>query len=514
MNVFVRQLSRLNWIATVIIPAAVVLMEVYWLYPWFIWLGEMDMLSMPRAPLSIGGVIFLLGGGFVVTRYLLNREWPLNWVRWGIIFCGLIVVFTVVRSEYHAGYALLDMQWFVHTVRTLLDFSQFHPLMVVLPAGAYLWWRGIRRGRAPLYTSDIYRTFITGTISFVLLVIVWRISLGAGSLEDLASTVAPHVAAFFFFALVSLALINLQSIRQKMTPEDVGPSFNRRWLPILILVVAGIVLLGIGVASIFSPEFMAFLSRLVGSIGDFVRTIIGYILIPFGFIAAALYWVGSFLVNLIRGEGIPEFEGPNFGVGEETAAESTQGAPISEVVILALKWALFAIIAIAVIYLLARAIRRFRVSRMKTDVTEVNESLWSWGGFVADVRLFLSLIWQRLWRRRKEITPREVAPRRYLDEEMEGTMDIREIYRRLLWQAARLGMGRRGYETPYEYRGRLEQLVPDGQEPLTEITDLYVNVRYGEIETRKRQVDRANSLWQTLKAILRPSPPRRPTARE
>jgi len=514
MNVFVRQLSRLNWIATVVIPAAVVLMEVYWLYPWFVWLGEIDILATPGAPLSIGGVIFLLGGGFVVTRYLLSREWPLNWVRWGIIACGLIVVFTVVRSEYHAGYGLFDMQWFVHTVRILLDFSQFHPLMITLPAAAYLWWRGIRRGRATLYTSDIYRAFVIGTISFVLLVIIWRISLGTGSLEEFASTVAPHVAAFFFFALVSLALINLQSIRQKMTPEDVGPSFNRRWLPILILVVGGIVLIGIGVASIFSPEFMAFLSRLVGSVGDVVREIIRYILIPFGFIAAALYWVGLFLVNLIRSEGIPEFEGPNFGLDEEDAAESIQGAPISEVIILALKWALFAVVAIAIIYLLARAIRRFRVSRMKTDVTEVNESLWSWGGFAADVRLFLNTIWQRLWRRRKGITPGKAVLHRYLEEEEEGTMDIREIYRRLLWQASRFGMGRRGYETPYEYRGRLEQLVPDGREQLTEITDLYVNVRYGEMETRRRQLDRANSLWQTLKGILRPSPPKRPTASE
>ena len=514
MNVFVRQVSRLNWIATVVIPAAVVLMEVYWLYPWFLWMGEIDTLSTARAPLSIGGVIFLLGGGFVVTRYLLSREWSLNWVRWGVIVCGLLVVFTVIRSEYHAGYGLFDMQWFVHTVKILLDFSQFHPLMIALPAGAYLWWRGIRRGRAPLYTSDIYRTFITGTISFVLLVIVWRVSLGAGSLEDLASTVAPHVAAFFFFALVSLALINLQSIRQKMTPEDVGPSFNRRWLPILILVVGSIVLIGIGVASIFSPEFMSFLSSLVGSIGDFFGTILGYIFIPLGFVAAALYWVGLFLVNLVRGKGIPEFEGPDFGVGEEEVAETTQGAPISEVVVLGLKWALFVIVAIAIIYLLSRAITRFRVSRMKTDVTEVNESLWSWGGFVADVRLFLSSIWQRIWRRGKEITASKAAPHRYLDKDEEGTMDIREIYRRLLWQASRFGMGRRGYETPYEYRVRLEQLVPDGQESLTEITDLYVNVRYGEMETQRRQVDRANRLWQSLKGILRPSLPRRTTLRE
>ncbi len=514
MNVFVRQVSRLNWMVTVIIPAAVILMEVYWLYPWFLWLGKTNMLATPGTPLSIWGVIFLLGGGFVATRYLFSREWSLNWTRWGIIVCGLIVVFTVIRSEYHAGYGLFDMQWFTHTVRILLDFSQFHPLMIALPAGAYLWWRGIRRGRAPLYTDDVYRTFITGIISFVLLVIIWRISLGTGSLEDLASNVAPYVAAFFFFSLISLALINLQSIRQRMTAEDVGQSFNRRWFPILILVIGSIVLVGIGIASAFSPEFVSFLSRLVGSIADFVSTILGYILIPLGFIAAALYWIGSLLVNLIRSKSIPEFEMPDFTIEEEAAEESAQGMPVSEVVIVALKWALFAIIAIVVIYLLTRAIRRFRISRAGTDVTEVNESLWSWGAFVADVRLFLSAIWQRLWRRKKGITPDEVTMHRFPDEEKEGTMGIREIYRRLLWQASLFGMGRRTYETPYEYQGRLGQLAPDGQEPLTEITDLYVNVRYGEVETGRRQVDRANSLWQTLKRIFRPSSPRRSTTPE
>ena len=57
-------------------------------------------------------------------------------------------------------------------------------------------------------------------------------------------------------------------------------------------------------------------------------------------------------------------------------------------------------------------------------------------------------------------------------------------------------------------------MVPDGQESLTEITDLYVDVRYGEMETQRRQVDRANRLWQSLKGILRPSLPGRTTLRE
>ena len=107
--------------------------------------------------------------------------------------------------------------------QTIMRFSQAHALMIALPAGAYLWWRGIRYGRAPLYTSSVYRSFMIGIVSFVLLIIVWRISLGEGSLEELAGIIAPHVAAFFFFALVSLALINLQSIRQPQRRRDTMP---------------------------------------------------------------------------------------------------------------------------------------------------------------------------------------------------------------------------------------------------------------------------------------------------
>jgi len=509
MNILVRRLTRLNWIATVVLPAVVVLMEVYWFYPWCLWLGKVELFSEPRAPFSIGGVIFLLGGGFVITKYLLSRKWPLSWVRWGVILCGLVVVFAVVRSEYHAGYGLLDGEWFAYTGRMLLNFRKAHMLMVALPVAAYLWWRGIRYGRGLLYTSSIYRTFIIGITSFVLLIIVWSISLGADSLEELAGIVAPHVAAFFFFALVSLALVNLQSIRQQMIPEDMGPSFNRRWLPILLLVIGGIVLVGIGVTSIFSPEFVAFLSRLLGSIGDVARTVIGYILLPFGYVATALYWVMAAIINLFRGESVPEFEVPDFGFGEEDT-ETPQVPHVSEVIIIVLQWVVFAIVAIVTIYLLARAVSRFRASRARVDIEEVNESLWSWGSIIEDVRLLLSAIWQRLWRKRKEETQGEIIRRRYSEEVETDTLNIRLIYRNMLRQASLFGMGRRNYETPYEYEGRLGHMVPDSHESLAELTDLYVTVRYGETVPQSRQVNRASNLWQALKQLLKPPSPGRP----
>jgi len=500
-----RRLPYLNWISVVFTPVAIVLMEVFWFYPWLVWAGKLEFFPGDRHPLSLASVIFLLGASYLATRYLLSRDWSESWVRTGILLFGLALVYSAIRSEYHAGFSLVDPQWFVHTGRTILNiFTKPDILMIALPASAFLWWRGINRGRRPLLMSDIYRTFLIGIGAFVFLIIVWRISLGSGSLEDLASTIAPQVAAFFFFALSALALTNLHSIQQRMAPEETIRSFNRRWLPTLFGVIGGIVLIGMAVAGIFSPEFMAFLGRLLNSVFDIARQILYYILIPFGYIAAALVYIGMWLVNLIRSGTATDLELPEFFGGEEEQPEVPTGQPLPEIVGLVLKWVLFAIVAIIVTCFLARAISRFRASRARDNVEEINESLWSWEGFKADLLLFLSTLWQRLRRKRKATEGATSLPYWYgaEDEASGGRLGIREIYRRLLWQGHRSGTAHRDWETPYEYNRRLGPLIPDGSGQLTELTNLYVSTRYGDIEAPDPQIDRANSLWATLRQLL------------
>ena len=500
-----RRLPYLNWISVVFTPVAIVLMEVFWFYPWLVWTGKLEFFTEDRPPLSLASVIFLLGASYLATRYLLNRDWSESWIRTGILLFGLALVYSAIRSEYHAGFSLVDPQWFVHTGRTILNiFTKPDLLMIALPASAFLWWRGINRGRRPLLMSDIYRTFLVGIGAFVFLIIVWRISLGSGSLEDLASTIAPQVAAFFFFALSALALTNLHSIQQRMAPEETIRSFNRRWLPTLFGVIGGIVLIGIAVAGIFSPEFMAFLGRLLNSVFDIARQILYYILIPFGYIAAVLVYIGMWLVNLIRSDTVTELEFPEFFGGEEEQPEIPTGQPLPEAVGLVLKWVLFGIVAIIVTYFLARAISRFRASRARDEAEEINESLWSWEGFKADLLLFLSTLWQRLRRKRKATEGATALPYWYgAEDEASGVrLSIREIYRRLLWQGYRSGTAHRDWETPYEYSRRLGPLIPDGSGQLTELTNLYVSTRYGDIEAPDPQIDRANSLWATLRQLL------------
>ena len=46
------------------------------------------------------------------------------------------------------------------------------------------------------------------------------------------------------------------------------------------------------------------------------------------------------------------------------------------------------------------------------------------------------------------------------------------------------------------------KLLPDEKEPLNEITDLYIDARYGEHPTEEKQTDKANSIWEKLRSLF------------
>ena len=98
--------------------------------------------------------------------------------------------------------------------------------------------------------------------------------------------------------------------------------------------------------------------------------------------------------------------------------------------------------------------------------------------------------------------PESTVPGRYQEEGVRGMLGIREIYRRLLWATSRSRVARWRHETPYEYARRLGQAIPDGSEPLGDLTNLYVNVRYGDLEAEDEQVEQANNSWRFFNGLL------------
>ncbi|MDD5287828.1 MAG: DUF4129 domain-containing protein [Dehalococcoidales bacterium] len=502
MTIFLSRLAKIDWIADILSPLTVMLMEALVVYPWLVFLGKWPALTVQRTPLSLLALICLFAISYITTKFFLSRKWSLRWIQMSIIACGLVTIFIVLRIEYGSGFGLLSSQWFTAYGQALLDsFSHPHPFVFALPVGLYLWWRGISLSRSLLYFANIYTSFLIGLGTLSFLVILWGITFRNEPVRNLASDIGIYVAGFFFFGLISLALSNLRIIQERMKAKgELSKTFGRRWLLIISGVIGGIVLVSIGFASIFSTQFISTLGRILNSVSDVLYKIVYYLLLPLGYLAQWLYYLGKLLINWFRGgQEMEPFEIADM-TNPENLSEATKGA-ISPEVIQTLKWSVLALVLIVAVFLITRTIKRGR-SRVKEEIDEEQESLWSWDGFKSDLKIFLDMLFGRFKRKQKPVS---VSPslRWQTDEDKQRRLSIREIYQHLLWQANRLRIPRESYETPYEYAQRMGRAVPDGKEPLNELTHLYIDVRYGEHPVEEEKIDAANNLWHRLHDVLK-----------
>jgi hypothetical protein len=168
---------------------------------------------------------------------------------------------------------------------------------------------------------------------------------------------------------------------------------------------------------------------------------------------------------------------------------------LSPETILILKWTFFTLVLATLVLILVRAILRNR--RIKTDdeIDEEHESLWSWHGFQNDFKQWLDSLKNRFkWSEKPPVT-------RYdWDNETNVKLAIRQIYERFLWYTARLNIPRYSQETPYEFERRIGQVFKEQQQPISQITEYYVNHRYGDLSEDNQTLDAANRIWDNLRA--------------
>jgi len=285
-------------------------------------------------------------------------------------------------------------------------------------------------------------------------------------------------------------------MRSSMPKEEAALTSVKRWLPMMLGVVGGMAVVSFIVASVFSEEFFTSVGHGIGVFFGFIGKILNYIMIPLNYVFDAIFYVLRWFLELIRSDQPLQPEGSgNMSFGPMPEVTPTG---LSAEAVLVIKWVVIAIIIAAVIFILAKAISRFRAQRARDEIEEIHESLWSWRGLRDDLGLLFGMIGDKFRRKRMPS-----ARKYFMDDDTSRRLNIREIYRHLLWEAARSGVGRRRHETTGEYAGRLEQAVPESGESLDRITDVYIDVRYGETSVPEKQVDNANVLWRTLRGLIR-----------
>jgi hypothetical protein len=489
-------LKKFNLLNDGFYPLSVILMESFWVFPWLLWIGTWQMFSEQSPAISLGSVIIVLIISLVITRIATRQDWPLWLMRSVVIGSGLITIFVVLRIEYSPGPGLAVAGWFKFIGESLANtFSSPHPLIVAMPVLVYLWWRGIILGRTTSYFRDIYTSFIVGMVFLIALIIIWQIASG-DSTGGPGAEIALYVIAFFFFGLISIAICHLSQMHQSMPREEAALTSVWRWLPMMLGVIGGLIAVGFVVATVFSNDVFNIIERGAKYIGEGFGKIIEFLSVPLDWILNAIMTVIRWFLDLFRQN--VELPSENATGGRPFPESSGSGITLPPEAITAIKWVIAAIIIGLVIFLLAKTISRYLGRRDKDDIEEIHESLWNIKDISNDFRLFFKSLGQRFRRKPKPA----MAGYPFVDNP-QGRLDIRDIYRYLLWEGKRSGVPRLRQETVNEYAERLHKLVPESTEPVDQITDLYSGVRYGDIQAPEERVDNANTLWKRVRNLLR-----------
>ena len=208
------------------------------------------------------------------------------------------------------------------------------------------------------------------------------------------------------------------------------------------------------------------------------------------------------LLRWLRQEpDITRFDAPGVNNLRELADEE-EAAGIPDWVLTAGKWGLLAIVVIIVVFILLRAYRRHRNREEGDGEQEFSESLWSWRRVRSDLFGWLrGLLW--FLRRSGEAQDLAVPPAAARDDDKERLLDVRALYRGLLWEGKAAGRGKRDRETPFEYADRLTTALPETKADVLGITNEYVQARYGHQRVPEERSVALNGIWRRLRRLLR-----------
>lgn len=452
--------SRVRWLEFIFMPLALAIIVVAWFNPavaWFMRAAGPDRVVAVPSPLWMVGVII---ASTFLTRYVLTRK--VKHPRQLIIGGGLTAIVITAVAAYR-GPSLLSY------TRDLLDWGEaISPEFVVLIAAAALWWRGILIGRSQsLVEENLEWSFFNGIVALALLLYFNHLTSWLSTSDLLIA-----VLTFFAASLAALMIVNIE--RARLLRSDPGFEFNRHWIGTLIGVIGAILLGAVALAGIFSPdvlrEFGSWLRPAISAIGGVALSILMFIvdlvwrlvepLVPL------IKAVFQMLVDLFRRlfewfdslgitvdpaslRAINDFlQSPGFQV----AVRGTLTAVVLIAFVIAVIWALY---------------RSGLLSRRNFEETHEN---------IASRELLTDQLKHLLNRLRRKRQPEQDL---YLPLSGDDPRQaVRLVYQEFLeWARIRI-RPRLPAQTPTRYAERLGSLSPAQQEPVRQLTTLYLRARY------------------------------------
>ena len=466
---------HIHWLEFLVMPLALAIIVVAWFNPavaWFMRAAGPDRLMVVPSPVWMVGVI--IASTFLTRRVLTHQ---IRRPRWWIVLGGLGAMIATTLVAYR-GPSLVTY------VQDLITWGEMiSPEFVVLIAAAALWWRGILIGRSQsLVEENLERTFFNGVIALALLLYFNNLTNGL-SVSDLLAA----VLTFFAASLAALMIVNIE--RSRLLRSDPGFQFNRHWIGTLVGVIGAILLGAVALAGIFSPDT---LRQFGDSLRPAISTIGGALLSILMFIVEIIWRLMEPLVPLIKAVMEILFDlfrrlldwfdslGVNIDPAVLQSIETFLNSPGFQV---AVRGALTAVVLMAIFIAMIWALYRSGLLSRR-NFEETRES-------IASRELLLDQLKHLLNRLRRK---HEAAQGLYLPLSGDDPRQVvRKVYQAFLeWARVRI-RARAPYQTPSTYAQRISGPSEAQQQPVSELTTLYLRARYADDRMTPEEAQAAQS---------------------
>ncbi|MDO8567275.1 MAG: DUF4129 domain-containing protein [Dehalococcoidales bacterium] len=382
--------------------------------------------------------------------------YPVNFFAWAL------VTLLMVKFQLYGEMSFPDPTWLLALPQALAGILySFRAELLLLLSGAIAWWAGwhLARSRASFAAS-------LADFQFSLVIILGTF-FAATEMDVTIGNTIPIVLAFFIFALLGISVAHARE-------EGTGWLSDWRqghWPGLLLASIGLIIVFGLAIASLVTPEFIQLILAAVAWGWDQVMKGI------------------VFLMSLFPQPGPSELPpGMNVTGGEPKEGGISLNIPEPWLSGLRLSWTiLFAGLILLALWRVSSQIYGWLRRKMNSPGAEVDSLP---GAFRADILGWLKHIFSRLLGLWRHTPPRQTEPR--------DLASVRQIYRQLLKWAAASGWRRPVDETPYEYLPTLERLVPSHADDFRRITRHYVNARYGQSPPTPAELGQLKQSWQHI----------------
>ncbi|MBN1266919.1 MAG: DUF4129 domain-containing protein [Anaerolineales bacterium] len=364
--------------------------------------------------------------------------------------------------------------------RAFAGLAQGIPIEVSLTVlTIHAWARGVRAALRGM--TDLART--GGLIRFGLfsfLVLLLTVGESWGSLRWL-------LTLYIFSSLLSIALSRTDLIARSHLHFKLP--IHSGWLRGIFVLTLLTVSIGILGGMLLETDAAAGVADLFSSLLRFFVRILELVLSP------VIYFFGLLFSLLLRWLS-PKINPENMFSPEEGMDSDILGMPFGDTMLgqegtlspeFVTGLAVVSILMVAVMVMWGLRRRSLQDNGADNEIEGIEES----GSLKAELKRFYNQLRGRLG----SITNRH-GIRRFLVES-----SIRRIYAQLLRFSVRFNVERVKSETPFEFQRRLLRVAPHLAEDVREITNAYVEVRYGEFPEDPEAIRAVRTAWDNVRSF-------------